>query len=63
MIQFELSIEQAKHIKEEVTTRLAELDHEIAHTDSPEFKEMLKHRRESLRIFLEKLPDSVALAA
>jgi hypothetical protein len=57
MIQLELTIEEGQHIKEEVTKRLNQLDHEIAHTDSTDFKDMLKCRRESLRKFLEKLPE------
>jgi len=33
MIQLELTTEEAQHLKEEVKTRLTELDHEIAHRD------------------------------
>ena len=62
MIQLELTTEEAQHLKEEVQKRLAELDHEIAHTESLNFKAMLKGRRESVHKFLEKLPDSVAVA-
>jgi hypothetical protein len=62
MIQLELTTEEEQHLKEEVTKRLADLDHEIAHTDSLTFKDMLKRRRESVRKFLEKLPDIAAIA-
>jgi uncharacterized membrane protein YdbT with pleckstrin-like domain len=62
MIHLELTIEEAQHLKEEVQKRLAELDHEIAHTEALNFKAMLKGRRESVQKFLEKLPDSVAIA-
>ena len=62
MIQLELTTEEAHHLKEEVTTRLAELDHEIYELDSMHFKEMLKGRRESIHKFLEKLPDSEAIS-
>jgi hypothetical protein len=62
MIQLDLTTEQAQHLKEEVKTRLTELDHEIAHTDSTDFKDMLKRRRESVQTFLEQLADSVAVA-
>jgi len=55
MIQIELTTEEQEHLKEEVTQRLVDLDHEIAHTDSLQFKEMLKGRRESVRTFLAKV--------
>lgn len=63
MIQLELTGEEEQHLKEEVAKRLTELDHEIAHTDSLEFKDMLKRRREAVRKFLAKLPDPAAVAA
>jgi hypothetical protein len=63
MIQLELTTEEAQHLKEEVQTRLTELDHEIAHTDSVNFKDMLKRRRESVSKLLEKLPDPMVIAA
>ncbi len=57
MIQLELTKEEEQDLREEVEKRLTELDHEIAHTDSVDFKNMLKRRRQSLRKLLEKLPD------
>ena len=57
MIQLKLTIEEGQHLKEEMTNRLNQLDREIAHTDSTDFKDMLKCRRESLRKFVEKLAD------
>jgi hypothetical protein len=36
---------------------LADLEHEIAHTDSLNFKDMLKRRREVIKKLLAKLPD------
>ena len=62
MIHLELTTEEEQHLKEEVQKRLIELDHEIAHTDTLEFKDMLKRRREALRKLLEKLPDAAAIA-
>ncbi len=62
MIHLELTNEEELHLKEEVNKRLTELDHEIAHTDSIDFKDMLKRRRESVRKFLEKLPDPAPMA-
>ena len=63
MIQLDFTTEEVQLLKEEVQKRLADLDHEIAHTDSIDFKDMLKRRREAVRKFLEKLPDSGAMAA
>ncbi len=57
MIHLDLTNEEEQHLKEEVAKRLTELDHEIAHTDTIDFKAMLKRRREAVRKFLEKLPD------
>jgi hypothetical protein len=62
MIQLELTAQEEQHLKEEVTKRLADLDHEIAHTESLNFKAMLKGRRESVRKFLEKLSNTAANA-
>jgi hypothetical protein len=63
MIQLELTNEEEQYLREEVQKRLTDLDHEIAHTDSMGFKDMLKRRREVVRKFLEKLPDAAAIAA
>ena len=57
MIQLDFTTEEEQHLREEVKKRLTDLDHEIAHTDSTDFKDMLKRRREAVRKFLEKLPD------
>ena len=62
MIQLEITTEEAKHLKEEMKKRLTDLDHEIAHTDSMSFKDMLKRRRESVQKLLEQLPDFAAIA-
>jgi hypothetical protein len=40
---------------------LLEREHEIAHTDTLDFKAMLKRRRETVRKFLEKLPDAATI--
>jgi len=63
MIQLELTTEEEQHLREEVNKRLTELDHEIAHTDSMDFKDMLKRRRKTVQKFLEKLSDSAGVAA
>ena len=63
MIQLELTTEEEQHLRDEVKKRLTELDHEIAHTDSMDFKDMLKRRRKTVQKFLEKLSDSAGVAA
>lgn len=55
MIQLELTNEEEQDLREEFERRLTELDHEIAHTDSMGFREMLKRRRQSVNKLLEKL--------
>ena len=54
MIQLNLTDEEGQHLKEAVKRRLTELGHEIAHTDSMTFKDMLKRRRETMRKVIEK---------
>ena len=56
MIHLELTNEEERDLKEEVQERLTALDHEIAHTDALDYRNMLKRRREAVRKFLEKLP-------
>ncbi len=62
MIALTLTTEEGQDLKEEVKQRLIALDHEIAHTDSLKFRDMLKRRRDAVQKFLEKLPDSAATA-
>ena len=61
MIQLNLTDKEEQHLKEAVSRRLSELDHEIAHTDSIAFKDMLKRRRETMQKIIEKLPDPAAI--
>ena len=63
MIQLNLTDEEEQHLKEAVSRRRSELDHEIAHTDSMAFKDMLKRRRETMRKVIEKLRNFAASAA
>ena len=63
MIQLDFTTEEEQHLREEVTKRLAALEHEIAHTDALNFKDMLKRRRKTVQKFLEKLSDSAGVAA
>ena len=62
MIQIELTTAEGQDLKEEVQKRLTELDHEIAHTDSMDFRDMLKRRRDAVQKFLAKLPDVAVVA-
>jgi uncharacterized membrane protein YdbT with pleckstrin-like domain len=57
MIQLDFTIEEEQHLREEVKKRLADLEHEIAHTEALNFKDMLKRRREVIKKLLDKLPD------
>ena len=57
MIQLELTNAEEQDLREEVEKRVTEIENEIAHTDSMDFRNMLKRRRESLRKLLEKLPN------
>ena len=63
MIQLELTNDEEQYLKEEVKTRLGELDHEIDHTDSMDFKEGLKRRQAALQKVLGKLPEAAAISA
>ncbi|MBI5383332.1 MAG: hypothetical protein HZA90_01455 [Verrucomicrobia bacterium] len=57
MIQLDFTTEEEQHLREEVKKRLADLEHEIAHTEALNFKDMLKRRREVIKKLLDKLPD------
>ena len=63
MIQLDFTTEEEQHLREEVKKRLVDLEHEIAHTDALNFKDMLKRRRKTVQKFLEKLSDSAGVAA
>lgn len=63
MLQLNRTAEEEQHLKEAVKRRLTELEHEIAHTDSMAFKDMLKGRRETMRKVIEQLPDLAASAS
>lgn len=57
MIQLNLTDAEGQDLREEVEKRLTEIEIEIVHTDSKDYRNMLKRRRESLLKLLEKLPD------
>jgi porphobilinogen deaminase len=55
MRNVQLSLEQAEVIQELLQHRLAEMDLEIFRTDTHDYKQMLKHRRELLEQVLKEL--------
>jgi hypothetical protein len=57
MIQLDFTVEEEQHLREDVKKRLADLEHEIAHTEALNFKDMLKRRREVIKKLLDKLPN------
>lgn len=48
MQNLQLSVEEAEALQEVLRRIVAELDLELLHTDSREYKQVLKHRRELL---------------
>ena len=60
MIHLDLTSTEEAHLQEEVEKRLLALEHEIAHTESLNFKAMLKLRREAIKKFLAKLAEATA---
>jgi len=63
MFHVELSYEEREILNQILQNSLATLDLEIHHTDHQEFKNLLKHRRETVRALLAKLPQVMAAAA
>ncbi len=63
MFRVEISDEERDILSQILQNSLATLELEIHHTDHQEFKNLLKHRRETLRALLAKMPQSMAAAA
>jgi Cdc6-like AAA superfamily ATPase len=63
MCSVELSHEEMEILSEVLQSSLATLELEIQHTDHQEFKNLLKHRRESLRTLIAKVPQPMPAAA
>jgi hypothetical protein len=63
MYHVELSHEEMEILSQVVQNSLATLELEIQHTDHQEFKNLLKHRRETLRTLVAKLRLPMAVAA
>jgi len=55
MTNLELTAEEQKLLKETLERGRRDLEMEVLHTDSRDFKEMLKHRKEVLDHLLGKL--------
>ncbi len=55
MQTFELAPEEMEVLREILHHELTQMEIEIFRTDSPDFKEMLKHRRDILEHLMAKL--------
>ncbi len=56
MQTIEFTAEELEVLREVLQHGLSEIDVEVFHTDTHEFKEVLKHRRDILERLLGKLP-------
>lgn len=56
MLQLELSTTEAKTLREVLESFLSDLHLEIAHTDSADFRDMLKERKQVILKVLTVLP-------
>lgn len=63
MFHVELSYEEREILSQILQHALATLEIEIQHTHHHEFKELLRHRREVLKLLLAKMPSPMAAAA
>jgi len=63
MYHIELSQTEMEILSQVVQNSLATLELEIHHTDHQEFKNLLKHCRETLRTLADKLQAPMAAAA
>jgi hypothetical protein len=55
MANLELSVEELKALEETLQQSIGDLDEEVGHTDSHDFKAMLKHKKAVLDHVLEKV--------
>jgi hypothetical protein len=62
MQTFELSSEETEVLREVLHHAVDEIDIEVFRTDTRDFKEMLKHRRDVLEHLMQKVPAAPALA-
>lgn len=58
MNELQFSSEERETLRELLTHSIEELDHEVFHTDTREFKEKLRRRREMLEHILSKIAGS-----
>jgi hypothetical protein len=59
-MMIELTIEEAKILKEALTSHISELGMEIADTDRKDFRDHLKRRKAILMGLVDKLKDMAA---
>ncbi|HWQ92149.1 MAG TPA: hypothetical protein VN673_10790 [Clostridia bacterium] len=59
MQTIELTTEEAGVLRDLLTHTISEMDVEVFRTDTHSFKEMLKHRRETLEHILNRLGNPV----
>jgi hypothetical protein len=62
MTSLELSPEELEILSEELQSKLSEMELEVAHTDTRDFKELLKKRQEVLVRILAKLSKAAVAA-
>jgi hypothetical protein len=62
MQNFELTAEELEVLRDILQHNLSEIDVEVFHTDTHDFKEMLKRRRNTVEHLLAKLPGSAVHA-
>jgi hypothetical protein len=63
MPYLEFSPEEEEVLREVLSHAIAEIDIEVFRTDTHDFKQMLKHRRDTLEHILRKLSPAPARAA
>ena len=59
MAQITVSVEDASMLREILDAKLTDLHHEISHTDSREFRQVLKQRVGMLERVIAQLPKTV----
>jgi hypothetical protein len=62
MTTLEISAEEQRLLKETLERSVRDLEIEVGHTDSHDFKEMLKQRKSVLIRLLERLQDEAVAA-
>jgi hypothetical protein len=63
MNPLELTREEQQLLRQVLSRCLADLDHEIRHTDHAGFKQMLRQRRANLERIRNKIPEGAEMGA